>query len=51
MYKRRGFMSAKGVKYLFHKPNYVFNHLYKDDVLFISYDKEFLHENGLIADE
>ena len=40
MYKRRGFMSAKGVKYLLYKPNYVFNHLYKDDILFISYDKE-----------
>ena len=40
MYKRHGFMSAKGVKYLFYKPNYVFNHLYKDDILFISYDKE-----------
>lgn len=40
MYKRHGFMSAKGVKHLFYKPNYVFNHLYKDDILFISYDQE-----------
>lgn len=40
MYKRHGFMSAKGVKHLFYKPNYVFDHLYKDDTLFISYDKE-----------
>ena len=40
MYKRHGFMSAKGVKHLFYKPNYVFNHLYKDDALFVSYDKE-----------
>lgn len=40
MYKRYGFMSAKGVKSLFYKPNYLFNHLYKDDILFISYSKE-----------
>ena len=40
MYKRHGFMSAKGVKHLFYRPNYVFNHLYKDDTLFVSYDKE-----------
>ena len=28
MYKRHGFMSAKGVRQLFYRPNYVFNHLY-----------------------
>ena len=42
MYKRHGFMSAKGVKHLFYRPNYVFNHLYKDDTLFVSYDKEII---------
>ena len=40
MYKRHGYMSAKGVKHLFYKPDYHFNHLYKYDYLFISYDKE-----------
>ncbi len=39
MYKRHGFMSAKGVKYLHYQPSYLFdNQLYKDDNLFISYD-------------
>ena len=42
MYKRYGYMSAKGVKHLLYKPNYAFNHLYKDDILFISYDKDIL---------
>lgn len=40
MYKRHGYMSAKGVKYLLYKPNYSTKHLFKDDLLFISYDKE-----------
>ena len=40
MYKTQGYMSAKGVKHLYYKPNYAFdNHLYKYDTLFISYDK------------
>ena len=38
LYKRHGFISAKGVKYLFYVPNYNFdNHLYKYDSLLISY--------------
>lgn len=36
-YKRHGFMCAKGVKHLLYKPNMVFNHMFKDDILFISY--------------
>ena len=40
MYKKHGFMSAKGVKHMLYKPNYFTNHLFKDDLLFISYDKE-----------
>lgn len=36
-YKRHGFMCAKGVKYLLYKPNMVFNHMFKDDILFVSY--------------
>lgn len=50
MYKTQGYMSAKGVKHLFYKPNYTFdNHLYKYDTLFISYDKPItptVSENG-----
>lgn len=37
MYKRHGYISAKGVKHLHYKPNYLFNHLYKDDILLVSY--------------
>ena len=39
LYKRHGFISAAGVKHLLYVPNYVFNHLYKDDALYISYDE------------
>lgn len=38
IYHRYGYISAKGVKELRYVPNYVFdNHLYKDDVLYVSY--------------
>ena len=41
MYKRHGYISAKGVKHLCYTPNYfVDNHLHKYDTLYISYDKE-----------
>jgi len=39
LYKKHGYISAKGVKHLHYKPNYFTNHLHKDDILFISYDK------------
>jgi predicted metal-dependent hydrolase len=40
MYKRQGYMSARGVKHLLYVPNYTFdNHLHKYDSLFISYDE------------
>ena len=40
MYKRHGFMSAKGVRHLCYYPNYhIKNHLFKYDTLFISYEK------------
>lgn len=40
IYHSTGFLAAKGVKYLAYKPNYSFaNHLYKDDLLFVSFDK------------
>lgn len=39
IHSQNGYISAKGVKHLLYKPNYSTNHLHKDDVLFISYDK------------
>ena len=39
LYKKHGYISAKGVKHLIYKPNYFTHHLHKDDLLFISYDK------------
>ena len=40
-YYRRlhGYMNAKDVKYLLYKPNMWINHMFKDDVLFVSYSK------------
>lgn len=38
MYNTYGYISAKGVQHLVYKPTYS-NHLYKDDFLFISYEK------------
>ena len=41
IYKRHGYLSAKGVKHLLYVPNYtVENHLHKYDTLYISYDAE-----------
>lgn len=41
LYKRYGYISAKSVRHLLYLPNYAFdNHLYKDDILLISYDTE-----------
>lgn len=39
IHRQEGFVSAKHVKHLLYKPNYATNHLHKDDLLFISYDK------------
>lgn len=33
------YVSVKNIKDIKYKPNYVTNHLYKDDLLYISYDK------------
>lgn len=38
IYHQTGYISAKGVRFLLYKPNYVTPHLHKDDFLFISYD-------------
>jgi predicted metal-dependent hydrolase len=40
IYKRHGYLSAKGVKHLQYVPNFTIkNHLHKYDTLYISYDK------------
>lgn len=40
-----GFIKTKGVKYLYYKPNFFSNHMFKDDFLFISY------KNPILKDE
>ena len=37
-----GYLSAKGVKYMIYTPNMVFNHMFKDDTLYISYDQQIM---------
>ena len=39
LYKRHGFISAAGVKHLLYVPNFSFNHRYKYDALYISYEE------------
>lgn len=43
MHKRHGFIASAGVKHLLYVPNYSFNHLYKYDDLYISYNEEITH--------
>lgn len=38
-YKHWGYLSAKGVKSLVYEPSKFSNHMFKDDFLYISYDK------------
>ena len=33
------YISTKVIKHLLYKPNYIFNHMFKDDFLYVSYDK------------
>lgn len=40
IYKHFGYISSKNVKYLLYVPDYHFNHLFKDDTLYISYRDE-----------
>jgi len=50
VYKRWGYVSAKGVKHMLYRPNYSFtNHLFKDDALYISYDQPIVEhaDNGI----
>ena len=38
--KRFFYLKLVGVKQLIYKPNLIFNHLFKDDSLYVSYDNE-----------
>lgn len=51
IYKHFGYISSKNVKHLLYVPNYHFNHLYKDDTLYISYKDEIVAQdlNGYTA--
>lgn len=47
MYKRHGYLCAKGVKHLLYCPNYAFdNHYLKYDNLYISFDKPITQVEG-----
>lgn len=39
-YKCFGYISAKDVKHMVYVPNKTFNHMFKDDMLYISYQEE-----------
>jgi len=45
-YKNQGYLSAKGVKHLLYDPNLHTNHMFKDDFLYISYDKPITTVDG-----
>ena len=47
-YKRHGYMSAKGVKYLAYRPQKHWNHMFKDDFLFVSYDRPITHTGDTV---
>ena len=49
-YKCHGFLSAKGIKHMVYRPNKSWNHMFKDDFLFISYDKPIRHTTDHIID-
>lgn len=44
IYKTNGYISAKGIHHLIYKPCFM-NHLYKDDILFISYENQIICNN------
>ena len=48
LYKRHGYISAKGVKHMVYRPQKHWNHLLKDDFLFISYDQPITHTDDTI---
>ena len=46
IYQQKGYISAKGVRYLLFKPNYITHHEHKDDYLFISYNRPIEPDEG-----
>lgn len=48
LYKRHGYISAKGVKYMVYRPQKHWNHMLRDDFLFISYDQPITHTDDSI---
>ena len=42
-------MSAKGIKDLAYRPQKHWNHMFKDDVLFISYEKQITHTGDTVT--
>ena len=46
LYGRFGFISARDVRDLYYRPNYVTNHCFKDDVLFISFQGKIAEEDS-----
>ena len=49
-YKCHGYLSANGIKHMVYRPNKSWNHMFKDDFLFISYDKPIRHTSDRITD-
>ena len=49
-YKKHGYMSAKGIKHLAYRPQKHWNHMFKDDFLFVSYDKPITHTGDSVYD-
>ena len=47
-YKHFGYLSAKGVRHLYYRPNLFTNHMFKDDFLFISYDCEIIPNEDIL---
>ena len=44
-YRTEGYASAEGIKQMIYKPNMHINHMFKDDCLYVSYDKEIREED------
>ena len=47
-YKHFGYLSAKGVQHLYYRPNLFTNHMFEDDFLFISYNREIVPNEDIL---
>lgn len=45
-YRTKGYLNAAGVKQMVYVPNMWINHMFKDDYLYVSYDKEIIEKVG-----